>query len=448
MSTFLAFFQQQDPPATEAVTVTEPVSGLTGIVPLDQVLNTIIAYTPKILGAILILILAWVVATLVRMVVRKGMAALKVDDKLSSAGSDSGSQVVKTLSDVVFWIVFILFVPAILGVLGMTGVLGPLNIMMSNVLGYLPNILGAALIFVLGMLVANIVRQLVTSFLGNVGLNKFAEDHSIKTDFTKGGLAGLIGTIVYALILLAVLSAALSTLKIDAISRPIEGVINPILGSIPNIFGAAILLIIAYLVGKIIRGLVTDILAGLGFNKIPGAIGLSNLPTEGERSASAFVGHLAFLAIMFYAVIESAKILNFELLALTVAEIARIGGRIIGGIVILAIGMYVANIVANLIKESGVSNASLLATVARVSILFFVGAMALNQMGVAYVIVGTAFSMFLGALAVAFAIAFGVGGIDFAKQTIADVSSAVRENKSAPPVKSDPPAGDDNPLDA
>ncbi len=412
MKIFLAFFQE---PVAQA---TEQIRSLTGIPALDQALQIVINYAPKVLGALLLLVAAWLVASLVRMVVGRGLKALNVDEKLSSVGSDSGSQVVKTLSDVVYWIVFLCFIPAILGVLGLTGILAPFQTMLSNVLGYLPNVLGAALIFILGLLIANIIRQLITTFLTRVGLNTFTERHSIKADFTTGGLAGLIGTVAYALILLAVLSAALSTLKIDAISRPIEGVINPILGSIPNIFGAVILLVVAFLIAKVVRGLVKDVLVGLGFNKVPAAIGLSNLPADGDRSASAFVGHLAFLSIMFYAVIEAANILSFELLANTVQTVAIVGGRIIGGIVILAIGMYIANIVANVIKDSGVANANLLATVARVSILFFVGAMALNRMGVADDIVSRGFTLLLGAVAVAAAIAFGFGGKEFASNAL------------------------------
>ena len=432
MSIFPAFFQAQ-------------VDSLTGFEAFDQMIQLVINFAPKILGALLLLVLAWIVASIVRAIARKGMRAMNVDDKLNAAGSDSGSALVKTLSDVIYWIVFLCFIPAILGVLGITGILIPIQTMLSNVLGYLPSVLGAALIFILGMLVANIVRQLVTSFLTNVGLNNFAENHSLKTDFTKGGLAGLIGTIVYALILLAVLSAALSTLRIDAISRPIEGVIQPILGSIPNIFGAAILLVIAYMVAKIIRGLVRDILIGVGFNNVPKAIGLANLPMEGDRSASAFVGHLAFLAIMFYAVIEASNILKFELLADAVQTVAKEGGKVIGGIIILAIGMYVANIVAGLVRDSGVSNANMLSTVARVAILFFVGAMALNRMGVADEIVGTAFTLLLGAVAVAAAIAFGLGGREFASKTLNNMEQKVKEGESKPPAT--PNTGGSNPLD-
>ena len=444
MSLFFAFLMQTGSDAEGR--------GLTGIPALDETLQTVMNYAPKVIGAFLLLIVAWLVASLIRMIARRGLRALNVDEKLNSVGTDSGSQVVKTLSDVVYWIVFLCFVPAILGVLGLTGILAPIQTMLSSVLGYLPNVLGAALIFILGMLIANIVRQLVTTFLTNIGLNKLAEKNSVKADFTSGGLSGLIGTIIYALILLAVLSAALSTLRIDAISRPIEGVVNPILGSIPNIFGAVILLILAYLISKVVRGLVRDVLVGLGFNKIPNAIGLSNLPTEGDRSASSFVGHLAFLAIMFYAVIEAANILRFELLANTVQTVAVLGGRIVAGIIILAIGMYVANIVVGLIRESGVANAHLLGTVARVAILFFVGAMALNRMGVADEIVSRAFTLLLGAVAVAAAIAFGFGGKDFAAKILNKADESFKNAPPAPkvptaPPRSTPPVADDpNPL--
>ena len=425
MNTFFAFLLQQGP---------------TGNALLDRPLQLVAEYAPKVVGALLLLVLAWIVASIIRSLAKRALSALKIDEKLNSGDTNSGTQVIKTLSDVIYWIVFLCFVPAILGVLGLTGILAPIQTMLSSVLGYLPNVLGAALIFILGILVANIVRQLVTSFLTNIGLDSFAQKNSVKTDFVSGGLAGLIGTIVYALILLTVLSAALSTLKIEAISSPIQGIVSQILAALPNIFGAIILLVLAYLIAKIIRGIVSDILAGLGFNKLPNAIGLSKLPTEGSKSASSFVGHLAFLAIMFYAVMEAAKILSFELLANTVQDVAVLGGRIITGIIILAIGMYIANLVVGLIRSSGVANANMLATVARVAILFFVGAMALNRMGFADDIVNRAFTLLLGAFAVAAAIAFGIGGRDFAANILNKANDSFKNSPNQPNPPSTPPS--------
>ncbi len=423
MNLFLAFLQSPGEAA-------EAAPSLTGVPALDEAVQIVINYAPKVLGAILLLIVAWIVASLIRMIARRGLGALKVDEKLSSAGSDSGAQVIKTLSDVVYWIVFLCFIPAILGVLGLVGVLKPIQDMLSSVLTFLPSVLGATLIFVLGMLVANIVRQLVTTFLTNIGLNNFAERNSVKIDFTEGGLAGLIGTVAYALILLAILSAALSALGIEAISNPIKGAIDTMVGAMPNVFGATIIIVVGYFMAKVIRSLVRDVLVGVGFNKIPSVIGLSNLPSEGDRAASAYVGHLTFIAIIFYAVSWASHVLGFETLKETINSIANQGGRILIGIIVLAIGLYISNIVAGLIRDSGVNGAHLLATVARVAILFVVGAMALSQMGVGKPIVETAFSYMLGAFAVAAAIAFGLGGKEFAAGVLKDIESSVKGDDS------------------
>ncbi|MFV0387826.1 MAG: mechanosensitive ion channel [Pyrinomonadaceae bacterium] len=398
---------------------------ITGYPALDGTVQNLVNYAPKVVGALLLLILAWIVASLLRGITKRGLKAVGADEKLNSGGGDSGTRMVSTISDVVYWIVFLCFIPAILSVLGITGILEPIQQMLSSVLVYLPNVLGAVLIFVLGMLVANIVRELVTSFLSNIGLDNFIQKHDVKTDFAKGGVSGLIGTIIYALILIAVLSASLGALKIQAISEPIQRVVDEIIGAIPNIFGAVLILIIAFIIAKIVRGIVTDVLTGIGFNKVPNAIGLTKLPTEGAKSASSFVGYLAFLAIILLGAIQASGVLKFALLADTINEITVIGLNILAGVVVLAIGMYAANIVAKLIKESGITNAGLLASVARFAIIFFAGAMALNRIGIADEIVIRAFTLLLGALAVAFAIAFGLGGREFASRMLEKASNAM-----------------------
>ena len=410
----------------------ETVQSITGIAALDNAVQIVINYAPKVLGAILLLILAWIVASIVRWVARKGLSALGVTDRLASNGSEEGTKVIKTLSDVVFWIVFLCFIPGILSTLGLTGALEPIQNMLSSILTYLPSVLAAGLIFILGMLAANIIKELLTSFLTNVGLNSFAEKNGVSFEFAKGGLAGLVGTIVHAVILLAVLSASLSALSIEAISNPITSVVDRIVSMIPNLFGATIVLVIAYFVARIVRGLVTDVLTGVGFNKIPAMIGLSNLPQEGEKTASTYVGHLVFLAIVISAVAWAANILGFEALNNAIQVVAGAASGVITGIVILAIGMYVANLVAGLIKDSGVNSAKALSTIARVAILFIVGAMALTHMGVGTEIVSTAFSYSLGALAVAAALAFGLGGKDFAARKLEEINDSFGSAEPAP----------------
>jgi hypothetical protein len=89
---------------------------------------------------------------------------------------------------------------------------------------------------------------------------------------------------------------------------------------------------------------------------------------------------------------------------------------VVAGLVVFAIGLYLANLAAGLLRSSGSQQGALLAKISQVSILAFSGAMALQQIGVAPGIVNLAFGLLLGAIAVAAALAFGLGGRDVAAE--------------------------------
>ena len=88
------------------------------------------------------------------------------------------------------------------------------------------------------------------------------------------------------------------------------------------------------------------------------------------------------------------------------------------GLVILAIGLWLANFVCELVRSSGTPSAPFLASVARVAILTLAFAMALQHMGLADEIINLAFGLLLGAIAVAVALAFGLGARDIAGREV------------------------------
>jgi len=91
---------------------------------------------------------------------------------------------------------------------------------------------------------------------------------------------------------------------------------------------------------------------------------------------------------------------------------------VLTGLVIFAVGLYIANLISNMVLASGMVQASLLAVGARVSILVLVGAMALRQMDLANEIINMAFTLLLGAIAATVALAFGLGGRDVAAREL------------------------------
>ncbi|NJM98807.1 MAG: mechanosensitive ion channel [Phormidesmis sp. RL_2_1] len=136
------------------------------------------------------------------------------------------------------------------------------------------------------------------------------------------------------------------------------------------------------------------------------------------QSPSEIVGLIALVGIFLFGAVTATEILQLDQLTLIVRAVMEIAAQVLVGVVIFAIGLYVANLAFRLIKSSSSASSNTLAQAARIAILAFVGALALGQMGVATNIVNLAFGLLLGAVAVAIAIAFGLGGRDVANEEL------------------------------
>ncbi len=383
--------------------------------PLNRLMNQVFQFLPQLFGAVLLLLTAWVVASVIRFILTRAMAAAKIDERIGTqAGVKEEKKIplTKTIGDVVYWLIFLLFLPAVLGALNLEGLLEPVQSMLDKFLGFLPNLFAAVLIGVIGWFVARIVRQIVTSLLAAAGSDRLSDRVGLAP------LSKLVGLIVYILILIPVIIAALNALALEAITAPASSMLDLILEAMPAIFAAAVVLTIAYIVGKVVAGLITDLLTGIGFNAILMRLGIGKEPEEGKRTPSEIAGYLSLVAIMLFAVFEASDLLGFEALSNMIAELTVLGGHILLGLIIFGIGLYLANLVSTTIQASGAAQAGLLAVVARVATIILAGSIAIRQMGLANEIINLAFGIILGAAALAGAIAFGIGGREIAARKL------------------------------
>jgi hypothetical protein len=396
--------------------------GLTVITaPLNGLLNELFVFVPNLLGAGALLLVAWLVATALKFIISKALGATQLDNRLSSqAGLKEDEQVPlsQTLANVVYWFVFLLFLPAILGALSMQGLLDPVQGMLDNLLGYLPNLLGAAIIVAVGWFVARIIRQIVTGLLVAAGADRLGERIGLGTAVEGQTLSGIIGTVLYALVLIPAVIAGLNALQIEAISGPATNMLNTLLDAIPAIFGAMIVLGVTYLIGKLVAGLVTNVLTSVGFNRVLALIGLGSEPQEGQRTPAEVVGYLVLIGLMLFATIEAADLLNFGIVADLVAEFLSFAAQVVLGIIIFGLGLYLANLARNVIVSTAGAQANLLSRAAYLAIIVLAAAMGLRQMGIADDIVNLAFGLLLGAIAVAVALAFGLGAREIAGRQV------------------------------
>ena len=164
--------------------------------------------------------------------------------------------------------------------------------------------------------------------------------------------------------------------------------------------------------------LITNLLTGVGFNLLFVKLGLSKEPAKGKWTPSSIAGNIALVAIILFATIEALRLLEFIALADLVTRFLVFAGHVILGLIIFGIGLFLANLAARAVQAAGTEKSGLLALVARVSFIALAAAMALRQMELANEIITWAFVLALGAVAVAAAIAFGMGGREIAAQQL------------------------------
>jgi len=335
----------------------------------------------------------------------------------------------KTLSEVVYWLVFLIFLPAILGALGLTGLLVPVQGMIDKFLGFLPNLLAAGVILLIGWFIARVVRMIVTNLLSAAGADSLGERIGLSGVMGKQKLSGFLGLLAYVLVIIPVIVASLNALKIDAITQPTSNMLNVILNALPSIFAAFLVLAIAYIVGRLVSRLVADLLAGIGFNNIMFRLGLGRKPVEGEEkntTPSDVIGYVVLVSIILVAVTAASHLLGFAVLTDLMSQFLVFASHVLLGLVIFAFGLYLANLISKAIHASGSAQAGLFAVIARVAILLLAGAISLRQMGFANEIVNLAFGLLLGAVALAMAIAFGVGGREFAAKRLEEWQRSIK----------------------
>ncbi len=441
--------------------------------PLNNFLSQITGFLPKLLGAAIFLGVAWLLATIVKLITTRALRVMRLDERLNQqvesqprrpgeppVGTTNQFSLADTIGNALYWFIFLLFLPAILDSLGLQGTLQPVQQLLNNILGILPNILAAILIGATGWLVAQVVRRIVTNLLAASGTDQLGARFGLSRTAGGQSLSWILGTIVYVLILIPTAIAALNALRIDAISAPAIAMLNQILSAIPKIFTAGLILVVAYVLGHFLSELVTNILTGIGFNNIFQWLGLptpranrtttvtitpetplydESYPTPREttlqpsttstRTPSELVGIIVLVGIMLFATIAATNVLQIEALTAIVSGIVVVAGRIIAGLVVFAVGLYLANLAFNLITSSGSRQSRLLGQTARIAIIALVSAMALQQMGIASDIVNLAFGLLLGAIAVAIALAFGLGGRDIAATQVREWLSSFKGNQ-------------------
>jgi hypothetical protein len=408
--------------------------------PINTLLNTVTGWLPALVAAVILGLIAHVVGTVVRRLIQGFMSRRKVDEQLQSSAGVSNS-VAGPVGDAAYYLVWLLFLPAILGALGLQSLLVPVQSMIDQFLSFLPKLAAAAILLIVGWFVARIIQRIVTGFLASVGIDRFAERVGVAKYMGSMTVSYLLGLIVFIIVLIPIITAALDALNLESLTAPLTAMITEIVSNIPSYVQAVAILVVTYVIGRWLTGVAAEILTGLGVNSLPRVVGLSNRETIGTRTLAQWLGDLLLLILMLLAAVQAAQVIGWD--AVTVA-IGALGTQIVAivfGLAIIALGVYLANLAATFINGTTLQNKNLLAWVARIAIIAFTGAMGLTAMGFATSIVVIAFGLFFGAIAVAVALSFGLGGRETAGKQVEEWTQTLKEERAddaLPPADASP----------
>lgn len=396
--------------------------------PFANMVNQVLIFIPNLIAAIAVGVIGWVIATVARTAINAALAKTSMDERLSAkAGVKPMSS---TIADMVYWFILLVVLTMVLGQLELDGLFAPLTNMVDKIFSFIPNILIAGVVFVVGYIIAKVVRGIVTNLVSTFDVQKLATKAGLSE---QNSLPNIAGSLAFLVVIIPTIIAALNALKIDVIARPATNMLNKIMEALPNIFMAIAILVVTFYVVRMVANIIKGLLENTQINQLPAKVGLQQ--TMGDKKVSDLVGYAIILFAMLFATIAAADLLGFEPISAIIAMFIAFGANIILGAVILFIGFWLANIIAGVVERSE-QGSQFLANIVRVLIMGLVLAMGLKAMGIADSIVNLAFGLTLGAVAVAFALSFGLGGQEAAARFLRKMQDKMDKERDEAKVKS------------
>ena len=386
-----------------------------------------------ILKAALILLLAWVLALVVKKVILMAGSKLNLNKYVMKTGMDiqdvNKSKWVETAATIAFYVILLLFVPAVLHALGLSGVSGPFEGMLTSFMNFIPKLVGATLLFFIGLIVARIVRSILTKLLESMGVDRFAEKLKISS-FVKGtSISKLIGTIAFVLIMIPVTISSLEVLDLEGISQPAIAMLNDIMTMLPKIAVAIILVLVGIVLARWIKGVVVSLLDSIGINSLFGKMGVRS-STASLPSFADIIGTIVQVVVILLFTVEALQILNLHFMVTLATGIFAYLPMVLAAIVILAVGFWLASLAEKFVGSVMTTKSGsphVVRYVAKYAILSFAFFMALSQLGIAPAIINAAFILILGGVALAFGLAFGLGGREHASRYLSKMESSLQD---------------------
>lgn len=307
------------------------------------------------------------------------------------------------------------------------GMQSTLDQISSTILSFIPTIIAAIIILIIGWIIGKLIGGAVTRIIGGIGGALPLDEEDAET------LASALGKLLkYYIYYLAFLAAA-NILGIQILSK----LLSSIGAYLPVILGAAVILAIGFIIGRILEDIIADIVGEFGLDSA-----LRGTPLEGlveKRGLGGLIGKVVALYVYFLTILAAADTLQISIISDFLSQITAYIPQLVGGLAVLLIGIWLGDLIGDIVADMDTRKlTNYVGLGVKVLIYYLTATIALQTAGFSVTILRTFFTIIVSAIAYALAIAFiiavGVGGAlgskDYIAENIGDWVEGAQESVS------------------
>ena len=210
----------------------------------------------------------------------------------------------------------------------------------------------------------------------------------------------------------------------DALVQSYQTFFTQLSAFLPKLIGFVLILIFGWIIAKIIRAVSVRLLAVVRLHVLTEKAKIDQFLSEGgiKQSAIEIIGTLFYWIIMLIVIVAAFNSLGLRVASELFNQVILFIPNIIVSIFVLILGLFLANftrqVVVTYCRNVGIQNADTMGKIAQYAIVIFVVSIALTQMNIGEEILANLIVVLFGAVCLALALAFGLGGRDWASRVI------------------------------
>ena len=312
----------------------------------------------------------------------------------------------------------------------------------GDILTFVPILLSAIVVLVVGYIVGRILGRVITRILEGIGLSSYTRGTPLeRTGGRESGLEQALGKVVsYYIYFIAVLAAA------DILQIPILSQLLSQLGAfLPVVIGALVVLVIGFVVGRVIGDIIADLIGGFGLGRFLHGTPLERFADQ-EGEFGNIVGKLVSYYVYFLTILTAANILQIAVLSRLLSRFASYLPTLIGGLAVLIAGILIAEFVGNLVTDTDRRRITdIFGLAVKVFIYYMTATLTLDTIGFETDVLNNLFNVFIVALfgslglaiAIGLGVAIGFGARGYISENIDNWVGGARDSVSEGGTRSD-----------